>query len=184
MYDEAFYSTAAQVIPILILALVFERRYFEARDDPAWVDLFLLSVLIALVGGEYFALAAVKADEPPGPFTEVLVAVALAWGGLALFVPLFRDRLRNLGQTLPGWVVRTARVAWVPLLLIVMALATFVDVDVLPGAIAALVLAALVGGWVAGLRVGFGTTDDDSTGSKRVPDAVREEGASGTTERE
>lgn len=60
MGDEAFYSTTAQVIPVLLLALMFERRYFEIRDAPAWADLFLLSILIALTGGELAALAAAK----------------------------------------------------------------------------------------------------------------------------
>lgn len=60
MGDEAFYSTTAQVIPVLLLALMFERRYFEIRDAPAWADLFLLFMLIALTGGELAALAAAK----------------------------------------------------------------------------------------------------------------------------
>jgi hypothetical protein len=51
MRDITFYSTAAQVIPVFLLVLIFEQRFFEAGDESPSRGLFMISFLIACAGG-------------------------------------------------------------------------------------------------------------------------------------
>src|SRR4051812_40946429 len=57
-----FYATAAQVIPLLFLALVFERRFFESPERAVSPSLDNL-VMAVFVLGETLALIALKTGE-------------------------------------------------------------------------------------------------------------------------
>jgi hypothetical protein len=168
VHDDVFYSTAAQVIPVLALALMFELRFFDQRDESISWSLWLLSFLIALVGGEALALGTLLEDDAPSTYTQLMVSAAMAWGGLGLFLPLFSHRFERLGDALPEPLVRGARIASLPALGAVIALAyAFPDADVIPGAVATL--------WVITAMAAFAT-------GGRVPDGVPNEGDSGETE--
>ncbi len=103
MSEVTFYATAAQVIPVLALALLLERRLFERSDDVSTSgSLYLLSALILLVGGELVALNAVLSGG-----SSVAVAVTMAaftWGLLFLFASAFRRQIAALSQAAPRWV--------------------------------------------------------------------------------
>lgn len=69
MKHEAFYSTAAQVIPVLLLALFVEERLSprkrtgqSAADDLAYLALLLF--------GEMTAVSALAGDKDPGSIHE------------------------------------------------------------------------------------------------------------------
>lgn len=90
-YSVAFYGTAAQVIPVILLVLAVELRVFEpphkwTKSDrpksktwederaelqaeewkgPLWVPQLL--VLVALIASEIVALVAVGTERPSGP---------------------------------------------------------------------------------------------------------------------
>lgn len=93
-----FYGTAAQVIPVLYLALLFESRflsrqpdsYFGADDDPStWnpsqaVSRIALTVLMGV--GEFAALVGVW-QRLALPVIDALVALALLSGLLGVLLP-------------------------------------------------------------------------------------------------
>jgi len=106
--EVTFYATAAQVIPVLALALLVERRLFFERSDhlSVSVTLYALSVLIILVGGELVALNAVLSGG-----SSVALAVtmaALTWGLLFLFASAFHRQIAALSRAAPRWVRRIA----------------------------------------------------------------------------
>jgi hypothetical protein len=185
MRDITFYSTAAQVIPVFLLVLIFERRFFEVGDESASLGLSLISFLIACAGGEFLALATLLGDDPPSEFTEVLVMCALVWAGLGLFVPLFRPRLARLGQTLPSPVVTVTRVGWLPLLLVIVLLASICyDADIIPAAVVTLWALTLVGSWFVSGSPMFKAKRPEKDDSHAGLEATRDDSELSGTERE
>jgi hypothetical protein len=89
-----FYSTAAQIIPVLFLALIVERRFFEPPDQ-AIDPLADLLVVLVFIAGEAIALA-VLGGATAGRATMALTATPLAIGGLALVAPITGPRLARL----------------------------------------------------------------------------------------
>ena len=135
MKDQQFYSTSAQVIPVFVLALAFEFRLFERRAQTVGHGLFVVSLLVALAGGELLALLALLTDDAQR-FTKPMVGMALVWGVIGLFTPLLLPTLRGLAQSLPGGVVRAIRVGWPIVFLAVLGVGIVTGSDaVIPGAI-------------------------------------------------
>lgn len=89
-----FYSVAAQIIPVLLLALIVERRLVNAQDavDPV-LDLLVVAMFIL---GETLALWAVAGGRT-GPGVLAWVATPLAIGAIGLVEPAVSHR-----ETLPG----------------------------------------------------------------------------------
>jgi len=74
----AFHSASAQIIPVLILALVFQGRAFDLGRSRVVVDgLYMFVSLMLLVVGEAVALMSVFTGEPEA---GRIVAGALAVG--------------------------------------------------------------------------------------------------------
>jgi len=112
-----FYATAAQVIPVLALALMVERRVFDVRrEEPVDWTLFLLAALVILTGGEAVALAGtLGADSTPA---RLLVAFAIMSGLFGLLVPAYGQRFERLRSRVPKWPLRLLIAAWIaPVLL-------------------------------------------------------------------
>jgi hypothetical protein len=79
----AFHSAAAQVIPILVLALALEARMLGLRMQDH-IDRGLSLPVLAFIGlGEYKALAALVADEP-APIDQVSGAIAAGFVAVVL----------------------------------------------------------------------------------------------------
>jgi len=104
-----FYSTAAQVIPVLFLALIVEQRFFEpAKEalDPV-LDLLVVSMFIL---GETLALWALAGGKP-GRAVMAGVATPLAIGTFGLVAPIVVPRLKRVfdeagSHRLPAFVGR------------------------------------------------------------------------------
>ena len=111
MNDQQFYSTAAQVIPVVVLALAFEYRFFERRETTVGEGLFALSLLAALAGGEFLALSGLLTDQAER-FTKPMVMAGLFWGAIGLFTPLVLPTLRGLARDLLRGLVRAVRISW------------------------------------------------------------------------
>lgn len=84
--DREFFSTSAQVIPILLLALAIEGRAFSLESFPGdhWLGREVLKVsaittMVVLASGEAFALAATTQDTP-SPLATGFVVGALGAG--------------------------------------------------------------------------------------------------------
>lgn len=80
----AFYETAAQLIPLLMFLLVFERRFLQAASYTRWwltlLDMTsMVFVILLFVGGEAAALNILSSgrDPKPGSFRVVVVQAAL-----------------------------------------------------------------------------------------------------------
>ena len=86
----AFYATAAQVIPIIFLALVFELRTLQtgtnAEQKAVWA-LYKLPVAVVLVAGEAAALFVIASGRPSETW-EALIATTLIVGGSGLLIPI------------------------------------------------------------------------------------------------
>lgn len=96
-----FYSTAAQIIPIIFLALAFEFRGEGFRflpaglstdDDPKFEAAYSLFLASALAAGEATALLVLVGHEP-SQFTKWLVGTALTVGGLGVLIPVVMMQL-------------------------------------------------------------------------------------------
>lgn len=158
MRDQGFYSTAAQVIPVLLLALAFERRYFrEDEDEASWESLWMLAMLVAMGAGELLAVLVLFDDSHPTLLDKVVVIAAITWGVMVLIMPLLRPRLKALATTLPPKLVSAVRLGWFPALLVVVGLCYVFDPGlVLSAAMAALVLGLVLISQVASWREGRG----------------------------
>jgi hypothetical protein len=97
---KAFYATAAQVLPLLLLALVFERRYFEREEESPATSLWLLALLTSVGGGGIIAFLALLQDDVSS-FSTIAVLFGLTFGTQALIQSLFAARAAALGTWLP-----------------------------------------------------------------------------------
>jgi hypothetical protein len=96
-FGPSFYSTVAQVIPVLMLALLVDVRYFAPpRDEePLDVSFFLISVGVVMLLGEVIALNTLHAREEPSDIEFAAGMAALAFPLLVISVRMLRPRLRH-----------------------------------------------------------------------------------------
>jgi hypothetical protein len=100
--DQAFYSVAAQVIPVLFLALVFETRLLRSyADEPFANSVFFIGLFGAMLVGEVAALAALNGTAP-SRLEKNMVWLALILGVLlVLGWPIWSRIGRVLGAVPP-----------------------------------------------------------------------------------
>jgi predicted membrane protein len=119
MSDAAFYETAAQVIPLLFLVIVFERRYFEVQTTETKpvqvIDAVIGTAEVGLfIAGEAAAIVALVRNDG-GALTSSLVLAALSMELLAaLFLGLdavFRPYRDRVMRRLDKWVEEGERQA-------------------------------------------------------------------------
>ena len=98
--DLAFYEAAAQVIPVLVLALAVESRLFRlprVDDDPRALATILF--LILLGGGEVGALTTL-ANQATDWFSHFAVIASLALTGLLIIIIAMVDPERmRIGES-------------------------------------------------------------------------------------
>ena len=99
--DQTFYSVAAQVIPVLFLALVFETRLLRSyADEPFANSVVSIGVFGAMLVGEVAALAALNGTAP-SRLEKNMVWLALIVGVLlVLGWPIWSRVGRVLGHSL------------------------------------------------------------------------------------
>jgi len=97
-----FYATTAQVIPVLLLALIWESKYLDSLKDPtrtAWfwkktqVRIWALFMSVAAVAGEVAALLVLADIVDPGDVPRWIAIVGLASLLGSLLVRLTTDIL-------------------------------------------------------------------------------------------
>jgi hypothetical protein len=80
----AFYEAAAQIIPVLFLALVVEERIFASRrEDAPALELVILAAILVGIVGELVAINALITGERPGDVEQTTVVYAI----VLLFLP-------------------------------------------------------------------------------------------------
>ncbi len=123
MSAAGFYTTAAQVIPLIFVAIAFEGRAVWQRD--LWATfgvsrgtmagvraIYLLFTLFFLVLGEASALWAIQSDAPirfDSGYPAFGVLVGLVIGGASLFAQAFLQVLLEWGRGrdvnwTPAWI--------------------------------------------------------------------------------
>ena len=103
----AFYEAVAQVLPVLLVALVIDLRVLgraptasDPNRDPLFAnvsflnELLVTAIVISFAAGEFSALRVLYRDTVTG-LDKFLVMTALALGGFTLLVRLFAPRTRE-----------------------------------------------------------------------------------------
>ena len=100
--NRQYFSSAAEIIPVLLLTLAVEGRAFSLRQLPTddWIGKELLKIsalgtMSILASGEAFALIATTQDVPSHLLTGVVAgALAAGFAGVMLFsvLDLFSER--------------------------------------------------------------------------------------------
>ncbi|MDB5296177.1 MAG: hypothetical protein JWO31_2160 [Phycisphaerales bacterium] len=128
MNDEAFLSTAAQIVPVLLLAIFIDgARTSRLSGGDRSSALAYLTVLLGLTLAEFIALTA---DAENGSLTtaRIFVTLAITLGFLSLVVPLLRPAFEPLG----AWASLLATVYWIVGTVLVV-------LEVVPAAVAGIV---------------------------------------------
>jgi hypothetical protein len=114
-----FYSVAAQVMPILLLAIVFEQRLFRRRELPVLLTSILSSVVVAaFVVAEAVAMRVLYRGYAHRQ-DQIFVIAPMLIGAALLIVPIVLPPLLALERTERTVQIRIARVILVGSLTVV-----------------------------------------------------------------
>jgi hypothetical protein len=104
-FNEAYYSTAAQVIPVFFLAIVGTGIAFRERvlENPV-VALLLIAMTGMVAVGEATALAALAGQEEPTFIADVAIYLAVWLPLLAIVMALLQIAWGALFSHLAWWV--------------------------------------------------------------------------------
>ena len=94
--QQTFYATAAQVIPVLMIAMALQfnsvrilLRYWRIRQLPVatWLTTAVLVVIVVVMGvAEIYALLAIRDDQKPEHWVERFVTAALVLGVIVVVI--------------------------------------------------------------------------------------------------
>jgi cellobiose-specific phosphotransferase system component IIC len=104
---SAFYSTAAQIIPVLILVLIVEQRDEKRRLTPLANLIYVVATIGAATVGEIIALRAVYRGYAHRQDQDVVIGALVACA-LALVVPIVTSSLHEIEATGKKWTTATA----------------------------------------------------------------------------
>lgn len=103
MFNAAYYSTAAQVIPVLILAAAASGYWRNRHGSPWHVNTMLIGVVLIAMAGEMSALGALQFHRNGSAFEDNLVSMAIGFPAFFVFVLLVAEPLVALIPDLPPW---------------------------------------------------------------------------------
>jgi hypothetical protein len=99
-----FYSTAAQIIPVILLALVLEARLLGLSPDERLAEsLWIVAFVGAMVVGEMSALAVLREGEPASGLEDAVIILAIFYGVVLIAALPVLPRLRALRDAPPRW---------------------------------------------------------------------------------
>jgi hypothetical protein len=101
-----FYSAAAQIIPVLLLALVLEGRLFELEERAERLpeSLWIIALIGAMLAGEVAALSALAAGKAATALEDAIIMLAIFYGVVLVAALPVLPRIRALRDALPPWV--------------------------------------------------------------------------------
>jgi hypothetical protein len=146
--DQAFYAVAAQVIPVLLLALIFENRLLRIQENESLGNsVYFIGVFGALLVGEITALAALSGTDP-SRLEKSTVWLALIFGVLLLVGWPIWSRVQRVFDVVPSGVRFLVESAVLIGVVVVAYLVMFdlISENWLSGIAAVLVLACIIGG--------------------------------------
>ena len=141
-FDESFYATAAQVIPVLLLTLAFQlglRR--RLKNEDLGLSLFMLATALAMTLGELTAFVALAERKNLRPIGDSTIWIALVWGMMLIAAGPILTRWNAVHEAIPLWLSLVVRYALLVSVVTIVFLASFdvVSAEVLP-AVGALVV--------------------------------------------
>lgn len=163
MKDSALYEVAAQVIPVLFFALLFQLGWFEQSDKKpsARLAFFDLAIIVLAAVGELVCITALAEDRTPTDAEKTVVVLAIGFLFLPAIIRAARPRLAAIGKALP-W---TQGVGAILTLFVTLAFPVLVytDIEIMPiVGLGALVFVILV-------FAGGGIAEDVEKGRLRLP---------------
>jgi hypothetical protein len=98
-----FYSAAAQIIPVLLLALVLEGRLFELEERAERLpeSLWIIALIGAMLAGEVAALSALAAGKAATALEDAIIMLAIFYGVVLVAALPVLPRVRALRDALP-----------------------------------------------------------------------------------
>jgi hypothetical protein len=97
VFNSGYWSTIAQVLPVLFILLTVEYRMFHERETESLdTSMFLLTMLTGLAFGEVIALTALQEQREPHELLKAVVILGYTWALLGAFAPPIRGRLNAL----------------------------------------------------------------------------------------
>ena len=126
------------------MALIFERRYFEKRDETRpGLSFFFLAVMVAMGAGELIAVVSLLDKDPP-QYGQTVVLFGLTFGVMTILATPYFEHLRNAGTAVPEWLRVSGRLASQIGFFVVIALALIFDATVVLTVTALIVLLAFL----------------------------------------
>lgn len=114
-FSEPFFEVAAQLIPVLFLAMVVEERFQPDTEETAGDRVARSWLLALLVIGEVIALSVVAGGLRPSKGAGSIVACAMLFAAFLLALPVLsrelredRSPLERLGHASAGMLVLAA----------------------------------------------------------------------------
>lgn len=102
MVDLSFYEVSAQVIPVLILALVIQERTERAAADRSPpIELFLLGCVVLAAVGEIISLSALLEGEAPADPGKYAVLAGVTVPFLPFLMRLAGPSVETIGAAYP-----------------------------------------------------------------------------------
>jgi hypothetical protein len=104
-FDPTFYSTVAQVLPVLLVVVFVE--LLLARERDSFLNLhsggpFVLSALALALGAEFVCLQALKEARPPSELEDAVVVMGLVWPGFVLVTVVLRPIAEAISRSRIG----------------------------------------------------------------------------------
>jgi hypothetical protein len=151
LFHEAFYATAAGVIPVLLLTLVFQLRLDERDDDEELgLSLFLMGATLSMAIGELSSFVALAEHKDLPKYGDILIWMGLTWGVMMIAIRPIGGRWDALHNAMPLGLSLTIRYGLLLTFLTIVFLVEFGVVrEAAIGALgAAVVLLLVVGGMI------------------------------------
>lgn len=163
MEKLAFYEVAAQVIPVLFIALLIERQVVgKGYEESPAAALGLLAIIVFAAIGEFVAISALAEDRHPTQLEKAVVGGAIVMLFLPMIIGAARPRAEAIGKTLP-WTRSLGQLVVLSFIALLVA-ATFTGIKILP---------ILAGGAIVFFLIASGFTAFESD-LRRMRDRKRE----------
>lgn len=103
MEDHSLFEVAAQVIPVLFFAMLFQLDGFrdsEGKSSPR-TEWFLFAIIIVAAAAEFICISVLAEDSKPTEFEKIVVSIAITFLFLPAIVRAAAPRVEAIGKAHP-----------------------------------------------------------------------------------
>jgi hypothetical protein len=94
-FNETYYAAVAQIMPVLMLALMYDTYWRPGKARSPGLGLINMGVVIVFLLGEFVALNALVTGTEPSEWEATMVGYGLIVPIARLFVPRFSQALQD-----------------------------------------------------------------------------------------